>query len=113
VGAVEAAQAEVRADRVAVRALPGRGEGAYTARPVRREPCDEAQGQTVGPRQKPEVLDVGEFGTLVRRQEAHRGTTVHGEPSAAQSLQSAIRDNFKWNVSVARYLDTIDLASKL
>jgi metallo-beta-lactamase family protein len=34
---------------------------------------------------------------------------VHGEPVAAQSLQAAIQQNFKWTVSLARYLDTIDL----
>src|SRR6267154_1959096 len=34
---------------------------------------------------------------------------VHGEPSAAQSRQSAIQEKFKWKVSVARYLETVDL----
>jgi metallo-beta-lactamase family protein len=34
---------------------------------------------------------------------------VHGEPAAAQSLQTAIQQNFKWNVSVARYMDTVVL----
>jgi metallo-beta-lactamase family protein len=34
---------------------------------------------------------------------------VHGEPAAAQALQAAIQQNFKWRVSVARYLDTVEL----
>src|SRR3984893_16339611 len=38
---------------------------------------------------------------------------IHGEPSAAQSLQASIRENFKWNVSVARYLDTVELSDSL
>ncbi len=36
---------------------------------------------------------------------------VHGEPPAAQSLQAAIQSQMRWNVSVARYLDTVDLSS--
>lgn len=43
-------------------------------------------------------------------QNAPRQTWLtHGEAVAAQSLQAAIRDKFRWNVSVARYLDTVDL----
>jgi metallo-beta-lactamase family protein len=34
---------------------------------------------------------------------------THGEPVAAQSLQKAIVDKFSWKVSVARYLDTVEL----
>src|SRR6202171_6396988 len=34
---------------------------------------------------------------------------THGEPAAAQSLQREISQRYDWNVSVARYLDTIDL----
>src|SRR5258708_7902896 len=34
---------------------------------------------------------------------------VHGEPSAAQSLQTSIQQKFNWKVSVARYLDTVAL----
>jgi metallo-beta-lactamase family protein len=33
---------------------------------------------------------------------------THGEPAAAQSLQRAIQDQLKWNVAVARYLDTVE-----
>src|SRR5277367_4050553 len=35
---------------------------------------------------------------------------THGEPQAAQALQGAIQEKFKWKAAVARYLDTIDLA---
>jgi metallo-beta-lactamase family protein len=69
-----------------------------------------------------EIVELGQFSAHAGKSELLRWLTglpappkqtylVHGEPSAAQSLQSAIRDNFKWNVSVARYLDTIDLSS--
>ena len=34
---------------------------------------------------------------------------THGEPAAAQSLETAIREKFRWNVAVARYLDTVEL----
>lgn len=34
---------------------------------------------------------------------------THGEPAAAQALQAAIKENFHWDVAVARYLDTVDL----
>jgi metallo-beta-lactamase family protein len=36
---------------------------------------------------------------------------THGEPQAAQSLQAAMQDKFKWNVAVARYLDTVELVA--
>jgi metallo-beta-lactamase family protein len=35
---------------------------------------------------------------------------THGEPIAAQSLQKAITEKFSWNVAVARYLDTVEIA---
>jgi metallo-beta-lactamase family protein len=35
---------------------------------------------------------------------------AHGEPQAAQALQVAIQEKFKWKAAVARYLDTVDLA---
>jgi metallo-beta-lactamase family protein len=34
---------------------------------------------------------------------------THGEPAAALALQAAIKEKFQWDVSVARYLDTVDL----
>jgi metallo-beta-lactamase family protein len=68
-----------------------------------------------------EIVEFGQFSAHAGKSELLRWLTglpappkqtylVHGEPSAAQSLQSAMRDKFKWNVSVARYLDTIDLS---
>jgi metallo-beta-lactamase family protein len=68
-----------------------------------------------------EIVELGQFSAHAGKSELLRWLTglpaapkqtylVHGEPSAAQALQSAMRDKFKWNVSVARYLDTIDLS---
>ncbi len=34
---------------------------------------------------------------------------THGEPAAAQGLQAAIKEKFQWDVSVARYLETVEL----
>ena len=34
---------------------------------------------------------------------------THGEPAAAQALQTAITEKFHWKAAVARYLDTVDL----
>src|SRR6266576_798731 len=67
-----------------------------------------------------EVVSLGQFSAHAGKSELLRwlaGLTaapkqtylVHGEPSAAQSLQSAIQEKFKWKVSVARYLETVDL----
>jgi len=69
-----------------------------------------------------EVVSLGQFSAHAGKSELLRWLTaltappkqtylIHGEPSAAQSLQSAIQEKFKWKVSVARYLDTIDLSS--
>jgi len=68
-----------------------------------------------------EIVELGQFSAHAGKSELLRWLTglpappkqtylVHGEPSAAQSLQASIRENFKWDVSVARYLDTIDLS---
>jgi len=68
-----------------------------------------------------EIVELGQFSAHAGKSELLRWLTglpappkqtylVHGEPSAAQSLQASIRENLKWNVSVARYLDTIDLS---
>jgi metallo-beta-lactamase family protein len=65
-----------------------------------------------------EIVELGQFSAHAGKSELLRWLTglttppkqtylTHGEPAAAQSLQSAIREKFKWNVSVARYLDTI------
>jgi len=34
---------------------------------------------------------------------------THGEPAAAQSLQQAITEKFRWKATVARYLDIVEL----
>jgi metallo-beta-lactamase family protein len=34
---------------------------------------------------------------------------VHGEPAAAQALQATIKTELRWNVTVASYLQTVDL----
>jgi metallo-beta-lactamase family protein len=67
-----------------------------------------------------EVISLGQFSAHAGKSELLRWLSalpappkqtylVHGEPSAAQSLQSAIQQKFSWQVSVARYLDTINL----
>jgi metallo-beta-lactamase family protein len=67
-----------------------------------------------------EIIEMGQFSAHAGRSELLRWLTglpapprqtylTHGEPQAAQSLQAAIQDKFKWNVAVARYLDTVDL----
>src|SRR5712664_513648 len=67
-----------------------------------------------------EVVSLGQFSAHAGKSELLRRLTaltappkqtylIHGEPSAAQSLQSAIQEKFKWKVSVARYLETVEL----
>ncbi|HUI75874.1 MAG TPA: MBL fold metallo-hydrolase [Candidatus Acidoferrum sp.] len=67
-----------------------------------------------------EIIEMGQFSAHAGKSELLRWLTglqapprqtwlTHGEPAAAQSLQAAIRGNFKWNVAVARYLDTVEL----
>jgi metallo-beta-lactamase family protein len=67
-----------------------------------------------------EVIELGQFSAHAGKSELMRWLTglpapprrtylVHGEPAAAQSLQASIQQQLKWNVSVARYLDTVDL----
>jgi len=68
-----------------------------------------------------EIVELGQFSAHAGKSELLRwlgGLPVppkqtyltHGEPQAAQALQTAIQDKFKWKAAVARYLDTIDLA---
>jgi metallo-beta-lactamase family protein len=68
-----------------------------------------------------EIVTMGQFSAHAGKSELLRWLTglpapprqtylVHGEPVAAQALQAAIQDKFKWKVSVARYLDTVDLS---
>ena len=68
-----------------------------------------------------EIVEMGQFSAHAGKSELLRWLAAlpapprqtyltHGEPEAAQSLQSAIQQKFQWKVSVARYLDTVDLA---
>src|SRR5437016_7610518 len=63
-----------------------------------------------------EIVELGQFSAHSGKSELIRWLTglpapprqtylVHGEPSAAQSLQAAIQGKFQWKVDVARYLD--------
>ena len=67
-----------------------------------------------------EIIELGQFSAHAGQSELLRWLTAlpappkrtyltHGEPSAAQALQSLIQQKFRWNAAVARYLDTIDL----
>jgi metallo-beta-lactamase family protein len=67
-----------------------------------------------------EIITMGQFSAHAGKSELLRwcsGLTTapkkawltHGEPAAAQALQAAIREKFSWDVSVARYLDTVEL----
>jgi metallo-beta-lactamase family protein len=68
-----------------------------------------------------EIVELGQFSAHAGKSELLRWLSglpappeqtylTHGEPQAAQALQAAIQDKFKWKAAVARYLDTIDLA---
>ncbi len=67
-----------------------------------------------------EIIELGQFSAHAGKSELLRWLSAlpsppkqtyltHGEPSAAQALQSAIQEKFRWKAAVARYLDTIDL----
>lgn len=67
-----------------------------------------------------EIIEMGQFSAHAGKSELLRWLTglqappkqtwlTHGEPEAAQSLQTAIKETFQWNVSVARYLDSVEL----
>jgi metallo-beta-lactamase family protein len=67
-----------------------------------------------------EVITLGQFSAHAGKSELLRWLSgveaaprktwlTHGEPAAAQSLQAAIKEKFRWDVGVARYLDTVDL----
>jgi metallo-beta-lactamase family protein len=64
-----------------------------------------------------EIVDMGQFSAHAGKSELLRWLTAlpappkqtyltHGEPEAAQALQAAIQEKFKWKATVARYLDT-------
>ncbi len=68
-----------------------------------------------------EVIELGQFSAHAGQSELLRWLTAlpappkrtyltHGEPAAAQALQSAIQQKFRWNAAVARYLDTVDVS---
>jgi len=68
-----------------------------------------------------EVITMGQFSAHAGKSELLRwlsGITsppkktylTHGEPAAAQALEAAIREKFRWDAAVARYLETVDLA---
>jgi len=65
-----------------------------------------------------EIVEMGQFSAHAGKSELLRWLTAlqvppkqvyltHGEPAAAQSLQQAITEKFRWKASVARYLDAI------
>jgi metallo-beta-lactamase family protein len=65
-----------------------------------------------------EIVEMGQFSAHAGKSELLRWLAAlpappkqayltHGEPQAAQALQAAIQEKFKWNAAVARYLDTV------
>ncbi|HYL63197.1 MAG TPA: MBL fold metallo-hydrolase [Candidatus Methylomirabilis sp.] len=65
-----------------------------------------------------EIIEMGQFSAHAGQSELLRWLAAlpsppkqtyltHGEPTAAQALQSVIQQKFQWPVNVARYLDTI------
>ena len=67
-----------------------------------------------------EIVEMGQFSAHAGKSELLRWLTAfeappkqvyltHGEPAAAQSLQQAIKRNFRWTATVARYLDTVEI----
>jgi metallo-beta-lactamase family protein len=69
-----------------------------------------------------EIVEMGQLSAHAGKSELLRWLTAlptppkqtyltHGEPIAAQALQSAIKEKFQWNVAVARYLDTVAIGN--
>ncbi|PYT79044.1 MAG: MBL fold metallo-hydrolase [Acidobacteria bacterium] len=69
-----------------------------------------------------EVVEMGQFSAHAGKSELLRWLSgfpappkqtylTHGEPRAAQALQAAIQEKFKWKAAVARYLDTVPLGA--
>src|ERR1700687_3829961 len=65
-----------------------------------------------------EIVEMGQFSAHAGKSELLRWLTAlpappkqtyltHGEPAAAQALQAAIQEKFRWKVAVARYLDSV------
>jgi metallo-beta-lactamase family protein len=69
-----------------------------------------------------EIVEMGQFSAHAGKSELLRWLTAlpsppkqtyltHGEPAAAQALQAAIQEKFKWKAEVARYLDVVPLGN--
>ncbi len=67
-----------------------------------------------------EIVEMGQFSAHAGKSELLRWLSglqaapkqvylTHGEPAAAQALQQATTEKFKWKVAVARYLDTVEI----
>ncbi len=67
-----------------------------------------------------EIAEMGQFSAHAGKSELLRWLTAlpaapkqtyltHGEPVAAQALQAAVSEKFKWKAAVARYLDTVSV----
>jgi metallo-beta-lactamase family protein len=67
-----------------------------------------------------EIITLGQFSAHAGKSELLRWLSglqapprktwlTHGEPAAAQSLQAAVKEKFRWDVGVARYCDTVEL----
>jgi metallo-beta-lactamase family protein len=65
-----------------------------------------------------EIVEMGQFSAHAGKSELLRWLTAlpappkqtyltHGEPAAAQALQAAIQEKFRWKAAVAKYLDTV------
>ena len=68
-----------------------------------------------------EIIEMGQFSAHAGKSELLRWLgglqsppkqtwLTHGEPAAAEALQSAIKERLGWSVAVARYLDTVELS---
>jgi metallo-beta-lactamase family protein len=69
-----------------------------------------------------EIVEMGQFSAHAGKSELLRWLSgfpatpkqtylTHGEPTAAQALQGAIQEKFRWKAAVARYLDTVPLGT--
>ena len=69
-----------------------------------------------------EIVEMGQFSAHAGKSELLRWLTAlpapprqtyltHGEPAAAQALQTAIQQKFQWKAAVARYLDAVTIGS--
>jgi metallo-beta-lactamase family protein len=69
---------------------------------------------------KAEIIEMGQFSAHAGKSELLRWLTglqaapkqvylTHGEPTAAQMLQQAVEEKFRWNCAAAKYLDTVSL----